>query len=36
MNFYVAVTDYDWFLLHASKSRVEEVKEYNAAHRIGQ
>jgi putative restriction endonuclease len=25
MNFFVAVTDYDWFLLHASKSRVEEV-----------
>jgi len=25
MNFFVAVTDYDWFLLHASKPRVEEV-----------
>src|SRR5882762_3627038 len=25
MNFFVAVTDYDWFLLHASKSGVEEV-----------
>lgn len=25
MNFFVAVTDYDWFLLHASKLRVEEV-----------
>jgi putative restriction endonuclease len=25
MNFFVAVTDYDWYLLHASKSRVEEV-----------
>jgi putative restriction endonuclease len=25
MNFFVAVTDYDWFQLHASKSRVEEV-----------
>src|SRR5258708_38220868 len=25
MNFFVAVTDYDWFLLHASKPGVEEV-----------
>jgi len=25
MNFFVAVTDYDWFELHASKSRVDEV-----------
>jgi hypothetical protein len=25
MNFFVAVTDYDWFLLHASKPSVEEV-----------
>jgi len=25
MNLFVAVTDYDWFMLHASKSRVEEV-----------
>ena len=25
MNFFVAVTDYDWFQLHASKSRVDEV-----------
>jgi putative restriction endonuclease len=25
MNFYVAVTDYEWFQLHASKPRVEEV-----------
>jgi putative restriction endonuclease len=25
MNFFVAVTDYDWFQLHASKPRVEEV-----------
>jgi putative restriction endonuclease len=25
MNFFVAVTDYDWFQLHASKSRVVEV-----------
>ena len=25
MNFFVAVTDYDWFQLHASKSRIEEV-----------
>lgn len=25
MNFFVAVTDYDWFHLHASKSRIEEV-----------
>ena len=25
MNFFVAVTDYDWFLLHSSKSRVQEV-----------
>lgn len=25
MNFFVAVTDYDWFVLHASKLRVEEV-----------
>jgi putative restriction endonuclease len=25
MNFFVAVTDYDWFQLHTSKSRVEEV-----------
>jgi hypothetical protein len=25
MNFFVAVTDYDWFVLHASKIRVEEV-----------
>jgi hypothetical protein len=25
MNFYVAVTDYDWFQLHASKSHVDEV-----------
>src|SRR5260370_32453569 len=25
MNFFVAVTDYDWFLLHASKRGVEEV-----------
>lgn len=25
MNFFVAVTDYDWFMLHASKPRVEEV-----------
>jgi putative restriction endonuclease len=25
MNFFVAVTDYDWFVLHASKPRVEEV-----------
>jgi HNH endonuclease len=25
MNFFVAVTDYDWFLLHTSKPRVEEV-----------
>jgi putative restriction endonuclease len=26
MNFFVAVTDYDWFQLHASKSGVDEVK----------
>ena len=25
MNFFVAVTDYDWFQLHASKVRVDEV-----------
>jgi putative restriction endonuclease len=25
MNFFVAVTDYDWFKLHASKSRIDEV-----------
>jgi putative restriction endonuclease len=25
MNFFVAVTDHDWFLLHASKASVEEV-----------
>lgn len=25
MNFFVAVTDYDWFLLHGSKPSVEEV-----------
>lgn len=25
MNFFVAVTDYDWFQLHASKSRIDEV-----------
>jgi putative restriction endonuclease len=25
MNFFVGVTDYDWFLLHASKPAVEEV-----------
>src|SRR5260370_32270638 len=25
MNFFVAVTDYDWFQLHASKSSVVEV-----------
>lgn len=25
MNFFVAVTDYDWFLMHASKSCVDEV-----------
>ena len=25
MNFFVAVTDYDWFQLHASKPRVDEV-----------
>jgi hypothetical protein len=25
MNFFVAVTDYDWFQLHASKSRVDKV-----------
>lgn len=25
MSFFVAVTDYDWFLLHASKTRLEEV-----------
>src|SRR5258706_7069815 len=25
MNFFVAVTDYDWFILHASKPGVEEV-----------
>jgi putative restriction endonuclease len=25
MNFYVGVTDYDWFMLHASKRGVEEV-----------
>jgi len=25
MNFFVAVTDYDWFQLHASKSFVVEV-----------
>jgi putative restriction endonuclease len=25
MNFFVAVTDYDWFQLHASKSYVDEV-----------
>jgi hypothetical protein len=25
MNFFVAVTNYDWFLLHASKPGVEEV-----------
>jgi putative restriction endonuclease len=25
MNFFVAVTDYDWFLLHASKPSLEEV-----------
>jgi hypothetical protein len=25
MNFFVAVTDYDWFQLHASKSRLDEV-----------
>ena len=25
MNFFVAVTDYDWFQLHASKSHVDEV-----------
>src|SRR5690348_9881663 len=25
MNFFVAVTDYDWFQLHASKDGVEEV-----------
>jgi len=25
MNFFVAVTDYDWFQFHASKSRVVEV-----------
>lgn len=25
MNFFVAVTDYEWFILHASKLRVEEV-----------
>lgn len=25
MNFFVAVTDYDWFRLHASKSRIDEV-----------
>lgn len=25
MNFYVAVTDYEWFRLHASKASVEEV-----------
>jgi putative restriction endonuclease len=25
MNFFVAVTDYDWFQLHASKSGVDEV-----------
>jgi putative restriction endonuclease len=25
MNFFVGVTDYDWFLLHASKPVVEEV-----------
>jgi len=25
MNFFVAVTDYDWFQLHASKPRIDEV-----------
>ena len=25
MNFFVGVTDYDWFLLHASKAGGEEV-----------
>src|SRR5580692_3382027 len=25
MNFFVAVTDYDWFQLHASKSHIDEV-----------
>jgi putative restriction endonuclease len=25
MNFFVAVTDYDWFQLHVSKSHVDEV-----------
>jgi putative restriction endonuclease len=25
MNFFVAITDYDWFELHASKSRLDEV-----------
>jgi len=25
MNFFVAITDYDWFLLHSSKSQIEEV-----------
>ena len=25
MKFYVAVTDYDWFQLHASKPHVDEV-----------
>jgi hypothetical protein len=24
MNFFVAVTDYDWFLLHAAKPHIEE------------
>ncbi len=31
MNFFVAVTDYDWFRLHASKVAADEVNFWRSS-----
>ena len=35
MNFFVAVTDYEWFRLHASKPKIDEVNFWRPSPTVG-